>query len=200
MRAHVSHADGLEPDASQDRGLTLIELIVYMLLATIVIGIVATIMINSFRVDTQVRETAAATSDAQLLAESLGRGIRNAGYIEATAPAVGQVYVRTQSRDSGTAGDWVCSAWFFDGDTISWTTSPTALPATPVPGSMLVLLDEIEAVGSDPVLAAGADGRSLSVSLSAAEGAGAPVLLDTTIVSRQPRILTVEERAQCFVP
>lgn len=200
MNARELSGEGIDPDESLDRGLTLIELIVYMLLATIVIGIVATIMINSFRVDTQVRETAAATSDAQLLAESLGRGIRNAGYIEATAPAAGQVYVRTQSRDSGSTGDWVCSAWFFDGDAISWSTSPTALPATPVPGSMLVLLDEIEAVGTDPVLAVGVDGRSLSVSLAAAEGAGAPVLLDTTIVSRQPRILTAEERAQCFVP
>lgn len=200
MRAHDVPAGPGERDSALDRGLTLIELIVYMLLATIVIGIVATIMINSFRVDTQVRETAAATSDAQLLAESLGRGIRNAGFIEATSPAAGQVYVRTQSRDSGTAGDWVCSAWFFDGSAISWTTSSTALPVTPAPASMLVLLDDIEAVGTEPVLALAVDGRSLSVTLAASEGDGAPVLLDTTIVSRQPRVLTVEERAQCFVP
>lgn len=182
-----------------DHGLTLIELIVYMLLATVVIGIVATIMINSFRVDTQVRDTAAAASDTQLLAESLGRGIRTAGYIEATVPVAGQLYVRTQSRDSGAAGDWVCSAWFFDGDAISWTTSTTALPSAPPP-SMLVLLDDIEAVGSQPVLALAADGRSLNVALSASAGDGAPILLDTTIVSRQPRVLTVEERAQCFAP
>jgi len=184
-----------------DDGFTLVELIVYMMLAGIVFTIVATIMINSFRVDSQVRSSAASASTTQLLVESLGRGIRNAGWIELTTPAPGQTYVRTQSRDSGSTGTWVCDGWLLDGGTVKWTSSATALPSSPDATALTTwveLTDSAEQVGSAPILSLAADRRSLTVLLITEVEGGAPVRLDTTIFSRQPRELTTEERAQCF--
>lgn len=184
-----------------DEGFTLVELLVYMLLTTIVIAIVATIMINSFRVDTQVRDSAAAAGRAQAFTEALGRSVRNAGYMELTSPASGSLYLRTQSRDSGPGGGFVCDAWYFDGTSVRWGTGVAAWPASPdaaAIASWVVLADGVSPVGSEPVLALSADRRSLSVALTEDSADGVPVLVDTTIVSRQPRELTAEERSPCF--
>ena len=68
--------------AESDRGITLVELLVYMLLAIVVLTIVGSILINSFQAERQVRDAAQSNSTAQLVAESLGRGIRNASAVE----------------------------------------------------------------------------------------------------------------------
>lgn len=191
-----------ELDEPTDRGITLVELLVYMLLAVVVLVLVGSFLINSLRVDSQVRAGAEAASNAQTAVASLGRGVRNASALEVTNPAPDTTLVRTRSIDSGPDGEWFCNAWHLSSDgELRWRSSPSALPAAPdeaTIGSWLLIVDNVQPVGATPMLGLGPDGRSLAISFQVENGDGAPVLLETVIIPRQPIPSTGEVSEPCF--
>lgn len=183
-----------------DAGLSLMELVVYMLLATVVITIVATIMINSFRVDAQVRDSAASAGESQSFIEIFGQSIRNAAYVELVSDSSDAVLVRTQSLSPEVDGEWVCDVWLLSDGRLSWGTSQTEWPST-IPGAagagLVVLATNVEPRGGVPVLDQPTE-RGITIQFDATSAAGVRLTVDTTIVSRQPRSLWPEERTQCF--
>lgn len=184
----------------RDEGFTLVELLVYMFLAVIVLTIVGSILINSLRAESQVRDAAQSNSTAQLVAESLGKGIRNASAIEVTAPTADSVLVRTRSIDASATGAWFCHAWLWSNGELRTTRSTTAIPtpdATTAAGWLLLATD-VEPAGSAPVFALGAGDRSLDVALTVGVGDGVPVLLDSVMVAQQPIPATGKVTAPCF--
>lgn len=185
----------------RDEGVSLVELLIYMLLAVTVLTIIAAILINSLRAESAVRTSAQATDTAQLAAQSLNRGIHNASAIEVTSPASGITLVRTRSIDSSAAGTWRCEAWVFAAGAIRTMTSSAAIapPTTEVAvESWFLLADGVEPIAAAPVFALAADERSLSVGFTVANGSGVPITLDTTIVSKQPIPSTGKVTAPCF--
>lgn len=187
--------------SDRDQGFTLVELLVYMLLAVVVLTIVSAILINSLRAENAVRVAAQATDSAQLVAQSLNRGVHNSSAIEVSAPAADAIVVRTRSLDSSSAGVWRCEAWaVFDGD-LRTTNSTSTIPAPSLASdvsSWLLLAEGVEPIGADPMFVLDADGRSLAVSVTVANGDGIPITLDTTIVSRQPTPATGRVTSPCF--
>lgn len=188
-------------NTAEDGGFTLVELLVYMLFAVVILTIVGGVLINSLRVETQVRDATGATDSSQLAAQSLGRGIRNSSAIEVSSPFAGALLVRTRSIDSTSAGNWYCDAWsVVDGD-LRTTRSSAAIPPPIDPAGVAdwtLLAEGVAATGANPIFSLGADGRSLSVAFTVDNGDGVPVLVDTVIVSRQPTPATGRVTAPCF--
>jgi type II secretory pathway pseudopilin PulG len=196
MRAEIA---GLR---EHDQGFTLVELLVYMLLAVVVLTIVGGILINSLRVESQIRDATSAADATQLAAQSLGRGIRNASAIHVSQPDTDSILVRTRSIDSQDAGEWFCNAWYVGADGgLRWTTSPAAISPSPTSTEVdawLLLVEGVGPSGAGPLFSLDADERSLSVAFSVKNGDGSPILLSTTMVSRQPIPTTGKVTEPCF--
>lgn len=186
--------------AKGDGGFTLVELLVYIFLAVVVLTIVGSVLINSLRAEKQVRDAAQSNSTAQLVAESLGQGIRNASAVEVTVPSAGSILLRTRSIDRSEAGGWFCHAWLFSGGELRTARSAAAIPApdAATAASWTLLATDVEAVGAAPLLAFGANERSVDVTLTVGVGEGIPVLLDTVMVAQQPIPATGRVTAPCF--
>jgi len=187
-------------DVRDDRGITLVELLIYIMLAIVVLTIVGSILINSFRAQTQVRDGAESASTAQLVAESVGQGVRNASALEVTTPSAGTTMLRTRSIDGSSSGAWYCQAWVWSGGELRTTRSSTAIPP-PDPAALstwTLLASDVAAVGSTPVFSVGTDERSLNVSLTVANGETVPILIDSVMVAQQPIPATGKVTAPCF--
>lgn len=190
-----------ELESRRDEGVSLVELLIYMLLAVTILTIIAAILINSLQAERTVRTSAQATDTAQLAAQSLNRGIHNASAIEVTSPATGITVVRTRSIDSSAAGVWRCEAWVVaDGEMRFATSSAAIAPPTTASAAAgwLLLAEGVEPIGANPIFALAADERSLAVGFTVANGSGVPITLDTTIVSKQPIPSTGKVTAPCF--
>ncbi len=187
--------------ARDDEGITLVELLIYIFLAVIVLTIVGSILINSFRAESQVRDAAESADSAQLIAESLGRGIRNASAIDISAPATDSLLVRTRSIDASAGGAWYCHAWIWSGDELRTTRSASAISSAPDSATVAgwtLLATDVEQVGGAPLFTLGADERSVDVRLTVGVGIGVPVLIDSVMVAQQPIPATGKVTAPCF--
>ncbi len=184
----------------RSEGFTLVELLVYMFLAVIVLTIVGSILINSLRAESQVRDAAQSNSAAQLVAESLGRGVRNASAIQVTTPTADSVLLRTRSIDASATGSWFCHAWLWSNGELRTTRSASAIPTpdSATAANWLLLATDVEPAGSAPVFALGAGDRSLDVALTVGVGDGVPVLLDSVMVAQQPIPATGKVTSPCF--
>lgn len=184
----------------KDEGFTLVELLVYIFLAVIVLTIVGSILINSLRAESQVRDAAQSNSTAQLVAESLGKGVRNASAIQVTTLSADSVLLRTRSIDASATGAWFCHAWLWSNGELRTTRSAAAIPTpdTAAAAGWLLLATDVEPAGSAPVFALGAGERQLDVSLTVGVGEGVPVLLDSVMVAQQPIPTTGKVTAPCF--
>lgn len=188
-------------ESGDESGFTLIELLIYLFLAVTVLTIIAGILVNALRAENLVRDAAAAADSAQLAAQSLNRGIHNASAIELSSPAPSVQLVRTRSIDSSAAGVWRCEAWVIIGDELRTTTASAAIAAPTSAAdaaSWALLADGVRPLGASPVFSLAADERSLAVAFAMENGRGLPVLLDTTIVSRQPIPATGKVSTPCF--
>lgn len=184
----------------KSEGFTLVELLVYIFLAIIVLTIVGSILINSLRAESQVRDAAQSNSAAQLIAESLGRGVRNASAIQVTTPTADSVLLRTRSIDASATGTWFCHAWLWSNGELRTTRSASAIPTpdSATSATWLLLATDVEPAGSAPVFALGAGDRSLDVALTVGVGEGVPVLLDSVMVAQQPIPATGKVTSPCF--
>lgn len=103
-----------------DSGLTLVELIVYVVIAGIFGSLLSVIFITSVQVDSQTRDRDRATAGAQVLTTHVMGSVRNASAVRLSG-AVLQARVAT-----GTA-DWECRSWtLFGGDLVYASFSPGA--------------------------------------------------------------------------
>lgn len=191
----------IRPLEDRDDGVSLVELLVYMILAVTVLTIISAILINSLRTENTVRTSAEATDTAQLAAQSLNRGVHNASAIEVTTPAVDITVVRTRSIDSSTDGIWQCQAWAVVDGQLRTTSSAAAIPVPTSAAdvaSWLLVTEGVASIGANPIFSLAADERSLAVGFTVANGSGVPITLDTTIVSKQPIPSTGKVTAPCF--
>ncbi|HWK76917.1 hypothetical protein [Microbacterium sp.] len=93
-----------DPD---DDGLTLVELILYMLIAGVVLVLVSSIFINGWGAQVATTDRDAATGQANLVTASLQKSIRNATEIN---PSTGSGDTLVAVVATGSSG-WECRAW-----------------------------------------------------------------------------------------
>lgn len=184
-------------DREESEGFTLVELLVYIALAVIVLVIVGGFFINSITVEQSVRRANEGASSGQLASEAISQGVRGASDLSLTVPDAGTQLLSARSVGSGTTAQWRCQAWYFGAGEIRTKSSSGLIPA-PTPTEALgwtLLAAGVSADGTHPVFAR--EGPRVDTSFSVSTGAGFPVLIETTAVSRQ-RPGTETERLQCF--
>ncbi|WP_210479831.1 PilW family protein [Naasia sp. SYSU D00948] len=176
--------------AADDRGLTLIELIVTVALLALVLAGVSGVFIAGIGAQRDVSSTTSASAQAQVVTRSIVQGIRNSSWFTAeSATAAGQlVRARVAAVDATGTATWRCVAWFWSaGDSALYTDSstagPVAAPAAADPAGWTLLADDVRlpAGTSAPFTASS---NQLRVELLVAEDEGSAARISTTAASR----------------
>lgn len=186
---------------SEESGTTLIELLIYMVLMTVVLGIATSFLINSIKTQKDVQSSTDATSAAQLVANSVAAAVSNASAVEqgTALNASDQLIIARTATRADTAG-WTCEAWYYSAadHSIYTTTSNPAAPIT-VPsagpaGAWTLLASGITVPSGASALHATSGSVSLDFSVAAASGT--PVNFQTTDYLRVPATAIVS--SPCF--
>lgn len=106
---------------ASDAGMSLVELVVYLVVAVLVTLGITTIFASGVGANTQTRDRDAATGQAQLISRSIQTGIRNASDFTVTDDLL---RARVATGSSG----WRCEAWAIAADGgLVYRTSATAI-------------------------------------------------------------------------
>lgn len=108
----------------RDAGVSLIELIVYVMLISIVLGTTTMILVNSWRTQSDVTSVTDATNRGQAMGSTIERAIRN-GLAFEIDPTGTELRVRTSL-----AGDLACQAFLLTNGQARIALSASALPAS----------------------------------------------------------------------
>jgi type II secretory pathway pseudopilin PulG len=181
-----------------ERGFTMIELIIASMLSVLVLVVVGGMLINSLSSQRVVLDATQASNTVQFAAKSVTRSVRNASDLRLTAPVAGEqlLEVRTAGT-SADAGVFRCQAWYYSAGELRMTSSNSAI-AAPTPAQLAtwtLIGSGIQQVAGAPVFAL--TGRQVDIKIDASAGDGAPVLVSTTAVSRQP-VPTTAYPPTCF--
>lgn len=185
-----------------DRGFTLIEVLISMGLFAIVITIVGSMIVSSLTADRTVREVTSSTTDGQLVATLVSDTVRNSTAVQVT-PVTGQQSMTLRMRTTA-GGAARCQAFFFDATVGSmYQRSSTTTIALPTPGAVgsewtLVSTGIVPITGSGgattPVFAAqGTRGVALSFTVDGQSGPAS--LIVTAATGRGPQS---NASPQCF--
>jgi hypothetical protein len=182
-----------------DDGFTLSELAVYGLLLGLVVSTAAGILISGSVSERTVRTVVGASTESQLVADSIETGIRNASAYALTSPSTGTQLLRARVAQ-GTAGvQWNCAAWYYtpnmQNGSVWYKSSNTAIanPTTANINTWILLADDIKPIsGSSTIFTIGAN--QLTFSFEAEAGNDPPASVTSSATSRT----SAWESAPCF--
>ena len=121
-----------------DSGMSLVELLVYLGLLLVVVVILSGLLINLLNVQNRVVNAASASQQAQLIAQTLETGVRNATAIKLEQVSSTEQMVTLRSAQSASNLSWVCMAFYFNaanGGSVRYQRSPSAI-AIPSAGQL----------------------------------------------------------------
>jgi type II secretory pathway pseudopilin PulG len=122
------HAGRIHDRSQQDdAGLTLIEVIIYIVVGGIVLTMLASVFINGMRVDAATRDRDVATGTAQSITNSITMSVRNATEVRVDGTEL-------RARVAVGAASWECRAWYLDGDALRYRSYAAGGPV-PAAGS-----------------------------------------------------------------
>ena len=116
----------------EEDGFTLPELLVYAVVMTIVLTVVAGLIITTTMTEKTVRTVFTASTDGQLAADNVQTGIRNASAFKLTSPTATTQLVIARVAHGDAAVNWVCAAWLYtpaNGGSIRYHESPNLIAA-----------------------------------------------------------------------
>lgn len=184
--------------ATEDSGLTLVELIVYSILLVTVLLIVGTILISTQNIGLVVRESTTTASAAQLAATSIESGVRNASAVKLTDIGDDQLLqVRTAGADPDSVA-WHCESWYYSesAGTIRFTMSASDAVAVASPSSEPtnwgLLVSKVEPSSGSGIFTQ--SGNSITIDFHGTTEDSAPVVIRTSVALRTAFL----ESASCF--
>lgn len=171
-----------------ERGYTLIELLVSSMLLILVIGSVGGVLVSAMSAEDTVRDTTAAARSGQLAAASMTKGVRQARHVAVSTPFASATLVRTMIVDDATPGSATahCEAWVFAGGEIRTKRSATAIlspTSFAAVSGWTLLATGVEAVASRPMVSA--SGGAVDVVFQVSQSDGPDALIETRAESRQ---------------
>ena len=181
-----------------ERGFTLVELLIYSMLSVIVLGIVGGLLINSLTAERIVRSAAEASTAGQLVAQSIGHGVRNASAITLSAPTPDTQLLMVRTVGPGPTAEWLCQAWYIGANEVRTKTSSAVIPPPSASDAAdwTMLGDGMQPASSAPFLTL--TDRRVDLKFEVNTGDALPVLISTSTVSRQPVPATGVESQPCF--
>jgi prepilin-type N-terminal cleavage/methylation domain-containing protein len=177
---------------SDQRGFTLVELLIAVSLMVLVSVVIGGILINTLTAEKTVRTTTQATSAGQLVASSIEQGVRNATWIDLAATG-GEYFLRVRTASGAATVTWNCQAWFISGGKTYMRLSPTVItrPTTANLTGWTLLASGLTQSGTTSLLTK--DDRQIHITFEVSAGDAKPVLISTSALSRQ----TGTESAPC---
>ena len=174
-----------------ERGITLVELLMYSLLLAIVLALIGGLLINGLVTERTVRNSAEATSSGQLAARSVSHGVRASTTLQLSAPSGEPQVLMALIVDDAISSPVVshCAAWYYGGGELRTTRSDTMIPMPASPtdvDSWTLLASGVEPAGTTPVFTLDAANRDVELTLRLSHGDGLNTLIETTALSRQP--------------
>lgn len=174
-----------------ERGMTLIELLVYALLLALVVALIGGLLINGLNTERTVRNSAEATSSGQLAAQSVSHGVRAATVLELSVPSGDPQVLRALIVDNALSSPVVshCAAWYYGGGELRTTRSNTTIPMPTSPADVegwTLLASGVEPAGATPVFILDTANRDVEFTMQLSHGDGLNTLIETTALSRQP--------------
>ena len=176
----------LQRDDSE-RGYTLVELIVYSGLLLLVVIVVGSLFLSGLRTTERVRAMTAATTSAQVVADSIETNVRNSTDFLLTNPSGTDQFLvaRTTRRDATLS--WQCVAWYYSASgtgSIRFKQSSGAILApTPTELQAWTLVQQ----GIAPSTGAAVfttSGQSLTLNFNSLVGDRPPVVISSSATSR----------------
>ena len=129
----AAHGEG----PRSEKGITLVELMIYMLLSLIVLAVVGGVLVTGLRTQATVRTVTDATTTAQQIATSIQSGVRNASAVTVVSPATAgsqMLIARVVGMDPASTAA-TCQAWYYTpsngGALYMKKTSPASVIAVP---------------------------------------------------------------------
>ena len=133
-----------------DRGVTLIELMVYALLLSSVILIIGGVAATSSISERTVRSVVTASTEAQLAVDAIETGIRNSSNFTLTNPTTSSQFVTARVARGTTTVTYICAAWYYsstlNNGSIHYKESTTAIavPTTAQAATWKLIVDDVK--------------------------------------------------------
>lgn len=93
---------------TDDAGITLVELLITVLVATVILGVVATVFFSTLQANAAARDRDLSTGRVQAISTSLSTSIRTAGDVTVQSVSGGGAIARAAVLSSS---GWTCAAW-----------------------------------------------------------------------------------------
>jgi len=173
--------------AQSESGVSLVELLAYMMLSVVILGIIGSILINGLRTEAIVRTANQSTSAGQLALESIQRGVRNSSGFAVSVPENRDQDQVVMVRTAGGAEDivYTCQAWYYSASerTIRTETSPDGTPVSIENLSTWTLIVEGVAPGASGTVFAQL-GSELTIDLTVDAQEREPIIIQSSARSR----------------
>lgn len=157
-----------------ERGLTLVELLVTMLISSFFLVLVVSLFVRTLDVQNSVLSTTSTSNDAKVAFDALESGVRRAVTTDvrlatamSTEPGDGRgdvliVKSRVNEGAVGSVATWRCMGWYLDGaKNLRAITGPAVATGTPkthtAPSTWPVVARNVTKVGASAFLAQDAD-------------------------------------------
>jgi hypothetical protein len=185
--------------AEPDAGLSLMEVVMALVLSTVVLGIVGSLLFQTFNVQTRVRTSATAVNEGQTVLSSIQAKLRPSTVLTSTADASGVLLV---AQTKNAAGVTSCGyrAYYFkygNGGAIYTKSSTSAItaPSSAQLASWLTMITGVSKVGSDlPFsLGTGTTAAVATIHFYVTVSGASPIEFKSSAVSRQTKL----ESSQC---
>ena len=104
--------------APRDRGLTLVELIITMAIASVVLIIIGGFFVSSILSERTIRQVSLTASEVQAAARTITSAVNSASHVQLAPPPSGddQLLVVRTAGGAAAGETWTCIAWYFDAE------------------------------------------------------------------------------------
>lgn len=200
--ADTTYLVRLRAQLRSDRGASLAELLVYIIIMVILTAVIASTFINGRGVQRDQQSLADASNNAQLAAATIEGSIRNAATIQVDTNVFGGDLLVVKTRIGEVNGDpksWSCKAWFYDAQTKTiYEKSDAPGPASATVGiterpdltTWRFVADKVERARDEagslvPIFrTTGVGGGAMIRFDNASAREGSPVRINTTVIPR----------------
>ena len=173
--------------AESESGVGLVELLIYMMLSVLILGIVGSFLINGLRAESIVRTATQSTTAGQLALESIQRGVRNSSGFAVSVPEDRDQDQLVIVRTAGGGEDLVytCQAWYYSASegTIRTETSPDGVAVSIENPLTWTLIVEGVAPGASGTVFAKL-GSELTIDFTVAAQEREPIIIQSSARSR----------------
>jgi type II secretory pathway pseudopilin PulG len=174
-------------ELDSDRGITLVELLVYSMLLILVLSVAGGLISGTTSTSKTVGSITQATTAGQLAANSVQKGIRNSSDFQLTTPAGSDQLLIARTAKGEATLTWMCAAWYYSAAGTGSIYYTTSLAAIPVPTSTdlthWTLLDRgVRPVTGTDIFTANAE--QIAINFKGLAGGYPPVIITSSALSR----------------